>query len=110
MAMFQGFMVNNYNKRRFHTLHHIFKDWPAMSSSLLKSTFFSKLRGREMYDDDARGCCVFVAHNVLITLKKKLFFMVLIENYLHHKRQKKTTIFGKKLGGEEFRNQAGVKE
>ena len=74
MAMFQGFMVNNYNKRRFHTLHHIFKDWPATSSSLLKSTFFSKLRGREMYDDDdARGCCVFVAHNVLITLKKIVF-------------------------------------
>ena len=75
MAMFQGFMVNNYNKRRFHTLHHIFKDWPATSSSLLKSTFFSKLRGREMYDDDdARGCCVFVAHNVLITLKKKIVY------------------------------------
>ena len=70
MAMFQGFMVNNYNKRRFHTLHHIFKDWPATSSSLLKSTFFSNLWGREMY---ARGCCVFVVHNEMIRRKKSIF-------------------------------------
>ena len=75
MAMFQGFMVNNYNKRRFHTYFTShFQRLAGDEFFLIKVNFFFKIAGARNVRRRCAWllcfCCTQCANNV----EKKIVF------------------------------------